>query len=90
MNASASPTVDRLENQLGTGLIDPNLERRLLARGTRFAANFTAPDGETFVVSSCHLDIYRRYAEQIASFYVEEHGLPAQYRLPAVPSAAVR
>lgn len=89
-NPTPSPTVGRLENQLGTGLLDAAIEQRLLARGVQFAANFTTPHGRTFVVSSYHPDIYERYAEQVTKFYVEEHGLPAHYRLPtrlAAPSA---
>lgn len=75
-------TKNPLTNQLGTGAIDAGLEQQLLARGIQFAANFTTPHGTTFVVSSCHKDIYRRFAEQIGRAYRERHDLPAQYRIP--------
>ncbi len=71
-----------LINQLGTGAIDGVLERQLVARGMQFAANFTTSHGTTFVVSSCHPNIYHRFAEQIGKAYRERRDLPAQYRIP--------
>lgn len=69
------------ENQLGTGQIDPHLEQILSGRGVVFATHFTAPDGETFVVSCTHDNIYDRFTEQVAKLYHEERGLPARYRI---------
>lgn len=81
---TTSPTVDLSENLIGTGQIDPHLERILVDRGVVFAATFTAPDGETFVVSCTHDNIYDRFAEQVARLYYEERGLPARYRTAIV------
>lgn len=76
-----SPPGHISENLLGTGLIDPHLERILLDRGVVFAATFTAPGGESFVVSCTHDNIYDRFSEQVAKLYREERGLPARYRI---------
>lgn len=72
---------DLPKNLLGTGQIDPHLERILVDRGVVFAATFTAADGETFVVSCNYPNIYDRYPEQVAKLYYEECGLPARYRI---------
>jgi len=74
----------RLTNQLGTGQLNPRHEQRLVADGVQFAANFTMPDGSTFIVGSYAPDMYQRYVEQISKFYSEAHGLPARLRFPVV------
>lgn len=87
---NTSPTGHITENQLGTGQIPPYLERLLLERGVVFAATFTAPDGESCVVSCNYPNIYDRFAEQVAKLYYEERGLPARYRIPTPATTPAR
>jgi hypothetical protein len=64
------------QNELGTGLIDPDTERWLLSRGAVFAQTVIGPTGRPYVRFSC------RPLREAAAGALND----ARRRLSAVPS----
>lgn len=74
-----------LTNQLGTGVIPPEEETRLLAQGTKFAAYWQPSCGDPILITSAYADIYARWAEQLTCSFEREFGVPARFPLQAAP-----